>query len=31
MIKYELAASSWDENEFEAIQNVLKQNRTTMG
>ena len=31
MIKYELAASSWDAKEFEAIQNVLKQNRTTMG
>ena len=30
-IKYELAASSWDTKELEAIQNVLKKNKTTMG
>jgi CDP-6-deoxy-D-xylo-4-hexulose-3-dehydrase len=31
MIKYELASSSWDTKELDAIQNVLSQNRTTMG
>ena len=31
MIKYELASSSWDNKEFEAIQNVLNSSRTTMG
>jgi CDP-6-deoxy-D-xylo-4-hexulose-3-dehydrase len=30
-MKYELAASSWDEKEIEAVQEVLKNNRTTMG
>jgi CDP-6-deoxy-D-xylo-4-hexulose-3-dehydrase len=31
MIKYELAESSWDDKELEAIQSVLKRNKTTMG
>jgi CDP-6-deoxy-D-xylo-4-hexulose-3-dehydrase len=31
VIKYELAASSWDDKELEAIQSVLKRNKTTMG
>jgi CDP-6-deoxy-D-xylo-4-hexulose-3-dehydrase len=30
-MKYELAVSSWDEQEIQAIQEVLKKNRTTMG
>ncbi|MDR2097113.1 MAG: DegT/DnrJ/EryC1/StrS family aminotransferase [Spirochaetaceae bacterium] len=29
-MKYELAVSSWDEQEIQAIQEVLKKNRTTM-
>ncbi|MFP3089897.1 DegT/DnrJ/EryC1/StrS family aminotransferase [Treponema sp. TIM-1] len=31
MIKYELALSSWDDNEIKAIKRVLDSNRTTMG
>jgi CDP-6-deoxy-D-xylo-4-hexulose-3-dehydrase len=31
MIKYELALSSWDDNEINAIKKVLDGNRTTMG
>jgi CDP-6-deoxy-D-xylo-4-hexulose-3-dehydrase len=30
-MKYELAASSWDEKEIQAVQEVLKKDRTTMG
>jgi CDP-6-deoxy-D-xylo-4-hexulose-3-dehydrase len=30
-MKYELAASSWDEKEIQTVQEVLKKNRTTMG
>ncbi len=31
MVKYELAASSWDEKEINAIQKVIKSNMYTMG
>jgi CDP-6-deoxy-D-xylo-4-hexulose-3-dehydrase len=31
MIKYELALSSWDDNEINAVKRVLDSNRTTMG
>jgi CDP-6-deoxy-D-xylo-4-hexulose-3-dehydrase len=31
MTKYELALSSWDDNETEAVKKVLDSNRTTMG